>query len=217
MFETSSPSYILMASADECFAFLASDDGKAAMQAYKHNLLAVRQKLDDNLVHFSLLQSDKYDIGKLVILTDGTDCTGVELAGRLRTEFCIETEMALPYSLTAMTSVCDTETELNRFADAVLAIDKTVQNADTPPMPNLFLPKKAFDAHEVYGNTGTCVSYEQALGRISLDYVWAYPPGIPLIVPGERVDDAFLKTAEAMHRAGITLHGTNDGRQISVK
>ncbi len=216
VFETSSPSYILMASADECFAFLASETGKTAMQAYKTNLLAVRQKLQENLVHFHLLQSDRYDIGKLVILTNDTDCTGVRLAERLRTEYRIETEMALPDSLTAMTSVCDGMAELNRFADAVLAIDKTVKHADTPPMPALSLPEKIYDAHEVYGKTGESVLFAQARGRVSLDYVWAYPPGIPLLVPGERVGDAFLQTVHALQNAGITPKGTSKNGIISV-
>lgn len=216
VFESSSPSYILMASADECFAFLASDAGKQAMQTYQANLLAVRQKLTENLVHFHLLQSDRYDIGKLVILTNGTDCTGVRLAERLRTEYRIETEMALPDSLTAMTSVCDGTEELNRFADAVLAIDQTAKDADTPPVPALSLPEKVYDAHEVYGKTGKSVPFAQARGRISLDYVWAYPPGIPLLVPGERVSDTFLQAVDALQNAGITPKGTSKNGMLSV-
>lgn len=216
VFESSSPSYILMASADECFAFLASETGKAAMKAYKTNLLAVRQKLQENLVHFHLLQTDRYDIGKLVILTNGTDCTGVRLAERLRHDYRIETEMALPDSLTAMTSVCDGAEELNRFADAVLAIDKTVQNAGTPPTPAFLLPEQVYDAHELHGKTGETVPFADARGRVSLDYVWAYPPGIPLLVPGERVSDAFLQTVDALQNAGITPHSTGKNERISV-
>jgi len=216
VFQSSSPSYILMASADECFAFLASDKGKTAMQHYNSNLLAVRQKLQDNLVHFHLLQTPNYDIGKLVILTGGTDCTGVRLAERLRTEYRIETEMALPESLTAMTSVCDGMEELNRFADAVLAIDQTVGYADTPPMPALSLPEQVCDAHEVYGKTGENVPFAQAQGRVSLDYVWAYPPGIPLLVPGERVSDTFLQTITALQNAGITPKGMQNKNLLSV-
>ena len=216
VFQSSSPSYILMASADECFAFLASDAGKTAMRDYHANLLAVRQKLQDNLVHFHLLQTSKYDIGKLVILTDGTDCTGVRLAEILREKYRIETEMALPDSLTAMTSVCDGTEELNRFADAVLAIDRTVRHADTPPMPAVSLPEKVYDAHEVYGKHGSSVLFEQARGRVSLDYVWAYPPGIPLLVPGERVSDTFLQTVDTLQKAGIPQKGMQSKNLLTV-
>ncbi len=216
VFESSSPSYILMASADECFAFLTSDAGKQAMRDYHANLLAVRQKLQDNLVHFHLLQTSKYDIGKLVILTDGTDCTGVRLAEILRHQYRIETEMALPDSLTAMTSVCDGTEELNRFADAVLAIDQTVKEADTPPMPALCLPEAVHDPFDLHGMTGKSVSFAEAVGRISLDYVWAYPPGIPLLVPGERVSDTFLQTVDALQNAGITPKGMQSKNLLAV-
>lgn len=216
VFESSSPSYILMASADECFAFLASDEGKAAMRGYEANLRRIRRKLKENLVHFRLLESDKYDIGKLVILTDGTDCTGVRLAEILRVQFGIETEMALPYSLTAMTSVCDGYAELARFADAVLAADKTAKPMETPSVPPVSLPEQVFPAHEARSMHGTFCTYEEAVGHISLEYVWAYPPGIPLIVPGERIDEAFVQTVRALQNAGISLHSTGGKEEIEV-
>ena len=140
----------------------------------------------------------------------------MRLAEILREKYRIETEMALPDSLTAMTSVCDGPEELNRFADAVLAIDQTVVHADTPHMPDLSLPEKGYDAHEVYGKTGNSVLFADAKGRISLDYVWAYPPGIPLLVPGERVSDTLLQTITALQNAGITPKGMQNKNLLSV-
>ena len=211
VFETSSPSYILMASADECFAFLSSTSGKQAMEAYKQNLLTVREKLRKGLQNFRLMESPRYDMGKLVILTHGTDCTGRELADRLRTDYRMETEMSLPHSLTAMTSPCDTEKELNAFADAVLEIDKTVHTAHTPALPAATLPKQVYPAYAVYGKEGSCLPIEKAVGKISLSYLWAYPPGIPLLVPGEQVDETLLHTVKQYENAGIPLHGMEKG------
>lgn len=206
VFESSSPSYILMASADECFAFLASGEGKKSMEAYKNNLLAVREKLKANLTHFRLLESPRYDMGKLVILTDGTDTTGKALAEALRRDYKIETEMALPYSLTAMTSVCDGEAELNAFAEAVLALDARAKPAKTHLLPAPSLPEKVYEPFELRGKEGKPCPMEEALGKISLSYLWAYPPGIPLLVPGERVDETTLGIAAAYERAGVPLH-----------
>ena len=45
-------------------------------------------------------------------------------------------------------------------------------------------------------------------GRECLEYVWAYPPGIPLIVPGERIDRHFIETAEDFSQAKIPLKST---------
>ena len=211
VFETSSPSYILMASADECFAFLSSENGRQAMEAYKGNLLSVREKLQKSLQNFRLMASPRYDISKLVILTHGTDCTGRQLADTLRKDYHIETEMSLPHSLTAMTSPCDTEKELNAFADAVLEIDKTVHTAQTPVLPAASLPKQVYPTYAVYGKEGVCLPIEEAVGKISLSYLWAYPPGIPLLTPGERVDETVLEAVKQYERAGIPLHGMEKG------
>lgn len=212
VFESSSPSYILMASADECFAFLASGEGKKAMEDYKNNLLAVREKLKRKLTRFRLLETPRYDIGKLVILTDGTDMTGKALAEALREDYKIETEMALPHSLTAMTSVCDTEKELNAFAEAVLALDARAKPEEAHPLPPPSLPQKVCEPFELRGKEGKPCPMEEAIGEISLSYLWAYPPGIPLLVPGERVGKPLADSLQAYREAGIPLRGLQDGR-----
>ena len=48
-------------------------------------------------------------------------------------------------------------------------------------------------------------------GRVCAEYVWAYPPGIPLIVPGERVDRIFLSCCARLTRQGVRLHSTGGG------
>ncbi len=206
VFESSSPSYILMASADECFAFLASEAGKKAMEDYKNNLLALRSKLKENLKHFRLLETPRYDIGKLVILTRGTDRTGKDLADALRRDYKIETEMALPHSLTAMTSVCDGKEELNAFTDAILTLDKQASLTASCSLPPPSLPKKVCEPFALRGKEGAPCPMENAMGKVSLSYLWAYPPGIPLLVPGERVDETAVEIAAAYQRAGIPLH-----------
>lgn len=216
VFESSSPSYILMASADECFAFLGSEAGKNAMEDYKNNLLAVREKLKTNLKHFRLMESPRYDMGKLVILTEGTNFSGKALADALREDYKIETEMALPHSLTAMTSVCDGEAELNAFAEAVLALDVRAKPEEAHPLPPPSLPQKVCEPFELRGKEGKFCPMEEAIGEISLSYLWAYPPGIPLLMPGERVDKPLVDSLQAYREAGIPLHGLSADNALSA-
>ncbi len=218
VFESSSPSYLLLASADECFAFLGSGRGKAQMAAYAEALLSVRARLERELSHFRLLGGAhpcRYDAGKLVILTAGTDCGGVELAARLREEFRIETEMAMPGFLIAMTSVCDGEAELTRFADAVLTLDGRAAPAAPAEatMPYVLPPQIVMPPAEAVSlrgrGQGAFLPLEQAIGKVSLEYVWAYPPGIPLLVPGERVSAELLRAVERLRFAGISVRSTH--------
>jgi len=50
------------------------------------------------------------------------------------------------------------------------------------------------------------VERRQALGKISGEYIYAYPPGIPLVVPGERLDRDVLAYLDALASQGVALH-----------
>ena len=69
--------------------------------------------------------------------------------------------------------------------------------AEMTPREAYFLPQKA-------------VAFSSAAGRVSAELVSAYPPGIPMLVPGERVDAAALRTLDELRAAGCTLSGLAD-------
>lgn len=216
VFETSSPSYLLLASADECIAFLETR-GREEMRRYGESLRSVRARLGRGLTHLRLFETERYDIGKLLLLTDGTNISGVQLAERLRRDFAIETEFSLPDRLLAMTSVCDDESTLNRFADAILAIDAglTDDPSAAPPAATPFsLPEQAFPAfaaREIPSGSRTFLPPEEAVGKVSLEFLWAYPPGIPLLCPGEKPEKDLPAILSAFTAAGVSLR-TSSGR-----
>ncbi len=212
VFETSSPSYILLASADECVTFL-EQSGKEAFAAYADALRQTRKRLEQGLRYFRLLSGTRYDNGKLVLYTDGTSYTGVSLAAELRERYHIETEMALPNSLTAMTSVCDGQSDLFRFADAVLSIDRHARPAPKTDMPALSLPEAVYQPYELRGREGEAYTLSEAVGRVSLETVWAYPPGVPLLVAGERVQETFPEQVCRMLACGVSVYSTYESVQ----
>lgn len=218
VFETSSPSYILLASADECIRFLASDAGKAQMNAYADALIAVRTRLRASLRFLSLCDDSSSvagdgvrDPSKLLLSTRGANCSGKSLADALRSRFAIETEMSTPDTLLAMTSVCDTARELNRFADAVEQLDAECTSPPHPsaPVPAFLLPPRAFLPYERYGEQGEPCPLQESVGRVAAEAVWAYPPGICLLQSGEYVTDELVNLASRYADAGLSLHSTS--------
>lgn len=207
VFETSSPSYLLLASADECVTFL-ERNGKKAFDRYAAALRQTRARLEKELQHFRLLSSELYDPGKLVVCTDGTDRSGVSLAKELRNAWHIETEMALPHRLTAMTSVCDTEDTLRRFADAVLRIDQAAVDVPRSGSPALPFPETVYQPYELRAREGVERTLSEAVGRVSLEAVWAYPPGVPLLLPGERVQAPFSAVLSDLLTSGVSVYST---------
>ncbi len=129
-FQTSSPSYVLLASIDACLRLL-EKDGPALFAAYEARLASFGEKMkalrrlrvlcagnDAPGNHPSFF---RFDPGKLVLLTRGAaDLTGPALARALRERYRIETEMAAPDYGIAMTSICDPDEHFDRLAAALL-------------------------------------------------------------------------------------------------
>ncbi|MBQ5754978.1 MAG: hypothetical protein IIV90_04860, partial [Oscillospiraceae bacterium] len=223
IFETSSPSYLLMASVDSCLRYMESR-GKEEMGRYREQLEAFAKKSAEwkNLKLFTKESFAEHpgfcpemDPGKLVI---GCRGRGPELAEKLRQEYKIELEMTQPDHVLAMTSLMDAPEGFERLARALLALDGQLEEACReeagfvpPAVPGQVLPiDRALDGER------ETVCWADALGRVSAGYLWAYPPGIPWLAPGERIGGDCLKAAEAAARAGISLIKTWDAPEGQI-
>ena len=218
IFETSSPSYLLMASLDSCVALLL-EQGQHLLQEWNASLQAFGQEVC-SLQHLRILgytaapDSSVYalDPSKIVISTAGTSATGPELMGSLRKEANIELEMAASDYVIAMTGMGDTADTFHALARALCKADRMVQTSPSAAVrPDLQLPRRLCSAQEaVFGAREKC-PLDKAAGRVSAGYVWAYPPGIPLLVPGEEIDAALLSVFKGLQESGVSLRGLSGG------
>ena len=124
IYETSSPSYLLMASITSCVHFL-TERGEEAFGRYAEALEELRKELR-GLARLRLLEHPCAEPSKLVILTGDSGSGGEELTDRLRREHHLETERCGEKHVLAMTSVCDTKEGFARLRDALFAIDGSV-------------------------------------------------------------------------------------------
>ena len=211
VYQTSSPSYVLMASIDECVHTMDSRGSEIAVQ-WLGRMDAFRAQMQ-HLRHLKMvhLPGHMTDPSKIVISALGTDITGPQLQQVLRSEYRIETEMAAAGYIIAMTGAGDTDEDLHRFADALLAIDRTLHAApfDRPDDPMLPRPAMALPPCDAEWLPAERIPADAAAGRICAETVFAYPPGIPLIVPGEVVNGDQLMRLLDQKRAGVALHSTS--------
>lgn len=219
VFQTSSPSYILMEQAARCI-YLMEQKGNAMADAWLEELAAFEREVKD-LQHLRLLLRHTlprgafaYDPGKLVIGTRGTSISGHELAERLRHDYHLEIEMAASDYIIAMTSPADTKEGLARFSCALCEIDRELSCGDTAPTAQIPLPRAALAPWQVRDLPTQSLPLKNAEGCIAAEYVWAYPPGIPIVVPGERIDRELLCLLEQMQRSGTELHSTRGGMPL---
>lgn len=205
IFETSSPSYVLMASIDNCFDFLLGR--REEFRRYKERLA----KFSDNikgLRHLTVLCHGNdsaanhnfysFDVGKIVICTVGTSVNGVELMRILRHTYGLELEMSYPFYAVAMTSVCDTDEGFSRLANALLEIDSTLTESTAKSLPlEMPVPKSSGINPLTLPDDNDDTPLENLTGTVSNRYIYAYPPGVPIIIPGEIID---RKTVEYINR-----------------
>ena len=219
VFQSSSPSYLLMASMDGCVRLL-EDRGEELFAAWRRRLEEFDRAVS-GLAHLRLLGHGAeagrsypgifdLDPAKVVISTRDSALTGAELMTRLREDFRIELEMALDGYAVAMTGLGTDDTMPRRLAEALLALDRTYGPAlsPKPPLPALGLPPRRMSLEEAARAEGVDLPLSQAVGRVSCGYVWAYPPGIPLVIPGEEITAGLAETLERLHRVGVKLVGT---------
>lgn len=210
MFQSSSPSYLLSASIDGCVNYL-EQEGAAAAERWRGLLKEFYESVRD-LQNLQVLEDEKCffarDPSKLVVSAAGTDLDGAGLMALLREQFHIELEMAHGNYVVAMTGMGDTRESLRRFSQALHEIDKSCRKTETPAKPREFiLPEKRLSIHEAITAAGRFCPVAEAVGKVSGEYVWAYPPGTPLLVPGEVLD---AQTVQAV-LLGAGLHSTRGG------
>ena len=199
VYETSSPSYVLMASAEESVLFMNRE--KAEIGRYIDRLYTFREACKCfsflHLLESSDLPVFDLDIGKLVFVIKSGETCGSRVFSRLRDEWNLELEMAGGTYVLAMTSVMDEDRDFRRLWEGLQAIDqeladryKKEQGVPTDFLsPCNILPSapKMKESWECMGEHKTLVPLEKSGGRIAAAYVMVYPPGIPLLVPGEKI------------------------------
>ncbi len=204
LFQTSSPSYLLLASIDSCIDLLLADSERLC-----HDWQARLQMVQSScrsLKHLQLKSSVGMDPTKLLLSTVGANCDGPTLKRRLREEYHIELEMACGQFALGMTGIGDTEEGMARLVTALCAIDETLQPTThrTAPHP-LPIPPMRYAVAEVRGKRWEQVALEKAVGRISASMVYPYPPGIPLLVPGEEITKEVYDDLVQLQQQGVAV------------
>lgn len=196
IFETSSPSYVLMSSVSKCCDIIETHPDY--FREYYRHLSDFREITLQNL---SLKYSD--DISKIIISTEGCDISGSALADLLRTKYAIEPEMASINYIVLMTSVGDEKAAFDRLTAALTKIDATL----SPRHITLFKkpPKKEAEFVLSYAAQQAECALTDAVGSVANEFVYAYPPDIPLLSPGETISGEIVHYLLTAYQSGVNI------------
>ena len=157
-------------------------------------------------------KTDKKDMGKIVISTKYTNITGVELAKILREKYEIETELSSFSYLLAMTSIMDSKEGFERLKQALIEIDASLQKGEiSVPIADNITPVKKMELWEAKTKPATSCKLKDAIGQVSTSMICLYPPGAPVIVPGEVITEESVIIIEEAKKAKIHVTGLNNG------
>lgn len=229
IFETSSPSYLFMAGIEACVHML-EEEGEVLFRKYgkrlkdfyhqmeKLHYLKVMQKSD-----FSPEEAYDIDMSKICISTDASNMTGKELYDLLLDKYGLQMEMVSGGYVLALSSIMDTDKGFERLKEALLEIDAGLVPADREKRDCFIKMGKLYTGQErVCGIAEAqdaprkALSLADAKGEICASYVYLYPPGIPIIVPGERITDQFISAIRNCGHLGLEIFGLTSDQGIEV-
>ena len=225
IFETSSPSYVLMAGIDESLRMV-KEQGKELFTAYRKNLERFYQKVEPLQALHVMNRKDLtgqdafgWDDAKLVIFTGETGLTGEQLHRILLEHYHLEMEMVSGDYVLGMTSFLDTGEGFDRLAEALLEIDRCAWGTGMNRGRALHEVQEAFiekiyqknprimQIYEAEDRESQLTPLQEAAGKVAAGTVFLYPPGIPMIVPGEVITESLIQNITKCKEIGLLVEG----------
>ena len=256
--QTSSPSYVLMASIDQCIRMLESQ-GRELFDRLAENLRWFYTAVAD-LSSISCIVTD--DPSKILLRPAGHEAG--ELYDALRQTWHLQPEMLSRSYVLMLSSIGDDEEGFRRLSEALHQIDRSWSTAGSPPtvgkatMPEGdrrkpvgigeqeeqealsavtgpeasremagsadrpaehargSFPEAVMTIRKAQDSAQERVLFAEAAGRVSGEYLYLYPPGIPLITPGERIPDDLPVRVRDLMEAGYAVEGADDHSLSSI-
>lgn len=248
MVQSSSPSYVLMASIENSIYQMEQTD----MAPYGKQLHKLRRRLGQ-MRHLRLADTGligqagirDLDISKIVVSTRGTclypaedgltGFTGAQLDDILRREYHLEMEMCGADYVTAITTPMDRDEGLRRLGDAMTEIDKSTGYCNheedmgrrgsgdaLKTMDSINLTESRISSvYSMRSDTAMTIAdamdgkhrkvrLEDCAGSISGEFIYIYPPGIPIVAPGEWISRRFLDVIMEYRKKGLPVQGPAD-------
>lgn len=232
VYETSSPSYLFMAGMDACIDLI-REQGAELFAEYRRRLDAFyRDTADLTQLHVmrreDLCKEEAYDWddSKLIIYagTMGGEALHQELLGH----YHLQMEMVSADYVLGMTSLMDTDEGMRRLVTALHEIDEKNRRMAEPHETaeenrktelDGEVPEAGFTARMYRKNPRRMRIYQaldlpyrevpldEAVGKMAADYVYLYPPGIPLIVPGEVITEEFIRHIRECRERKLNVEG----------
>ena len=134
----------------------------------------------------------------------------------------LEMEMCTEDYVMGITTVMDTREGLLRLERALTSIDESLISCDIRDQERFYQAQEPWEAAqdtavwEAWDSPSEQIPLEQSVGRTVCEFVYLYPPGIPILAPGERISEKAVNTILEYKHAGLSVQGMKDFKSETV-
>ena len=221
MLQSTSPNYLLLASLDIARLQM-QETGRELLERAINLSERLRRAIShiDGLQTFDTVEGFDFDLTKVTVNVSEIGLTGMEAESILRHQYKIQCELSDVNNLLFLITFADTDSEIDRLISALKSLPNhrkphnSVLQTSTLTIPNtesILTPRDAFYSPK------TTVRIDEAINKISAEEVTFYPPGIPILQPGELITAEIVNYIKTNKNIGRRLIGAADTSLNTIK
>ena len=215
--QTTSASYLLLASLDVSRRNMALR-GKEMIDKIIDQVEYARDEINTIGDYYAyskeLINGDSifdFDITKLSVYTRSIGLAGIEVYDILRDEYDIQTEFGDIANLLAYVSVGDRLKDIERLVSALAEIRRNYRQTGRKMLKAEYInPQVICGPQEAFYSEKESLPIDQTVGRVCSEFVMCYPPGIPILAPGEKITEEILQYIRYAKKKGCSMTGPED-------
>lgn len=152
-----------------------------------------------------------FDITKLSVYTLEIGLAGIEVYSILRDDYEIQIEFGDIGNFLAIISVGDKELAIERLVSSLYDIKRLYAKDKAGMLEHEYInPKVVLPPQEAFYANKKSIKINESAGKICSEFVMCYPPGIPILAPGEEITEEILEYIKYAKKKGCSLTGTED-------
>jgi arginine decarboxylase len=160
-----------------------------------------------------------FDPTKITIKVCDLGISGFEMERILFQEFKIQVELSDLFNVMFLISIGDEQEKIDYLINALKEIASRFYSAKVTklslPLPEV--PPQVLTPREAFCYPGKVMELHRSIGEVSAEAIMAYPPGIPIISPGERITSEVIDYLNLLKHEGASLQGTEDSALEYIK
>ena len=152
-----------------------------------------------------------FDVTKLSVYTQGIGLTGIEVYDLLRDEYDIQIEFGDIGNILAYISIGDRIQDIERLVGALADIKRLYSRDGKDLIAGEYIqPELVLSPQEAFYSERRSLILDESVGQVCGEFVMCYPPGIPILAPGERITREIVDYILFAKERGCSLQGTED-------